>query len=427
MVRTPQVQVTDPLSSCNAMHFIVLPLMQKLDDEDDDDNDDDAIPLYSQRVSGGQNDNGDFRSAVLSRFIFFRWMGMLLADEFLESTAKAGPLLDDVVESVAWTGSAVCVAVTVQRIFRVDLARFDAAGNKVLGRVEHRSVGRRLHEVTDERDGDAVVVVASGVSSYSTPATGLVDAPITAHEEIVADVCPAVLVHVVVLVAADEPAACGLVLALGPRGVVYEHVLGSGVLHGLPISRSPGAPAAAAHDIHARTSLGSDCRSLQNSSKRRKREQALGSPHVTALEESQHSLRRSQRLVQQASTSPTSSAIVYARGMQHDNPPGPEPTLRHVTVFSQLLCRGATSVDHGSCMPRRNATRLGFRLEELLRVGAPIIRLHPNCAPACIAYPCLPPLKWPTMQLFTEQRVSTKDTSIVHTETLARMTVHSAI
>lgn len=142
------------------------------------------------------------------------------------------PLPDDRVEGVAWTTSAVRVSVTVEPVPTLDQTLLHATGDQPLGRRQHFGVGLPSREVTDEGDGDCVSVVSHGVCPFNAEPTTLIDAAIPADQEVVANVGPSVIVHVVVLVTPHQAAAGSQVVATSARRVMDENALGLFGRHG---------------------------------------------------------------------------------------------------------------------------------------------------------------------------------------------------
>jgi len=89
------------------------------------------------------------------------------------------------------------------------------------------------------------------VCAHRVPASALIDIAVAANQEAVADVRPAVGVHVVVLDAAHHRGAV-VGGAAGTPGAVVDHHVGhrDGVVVG--VGRRSGAPLCASHDVWAR-------------------------------------------------------------------------------------------------------------------------------------------------------------------------------
>lgn len=89
-------------------------------------------------------------------------------------------------------------------------------------RWECRWCRETVHEVTDKGNGVRVAVVALSVSSDRIPAPPNIYPTVTAHQEIVPDVIPIVVKHMVSLDLSHFPFAGRHVLAAISRRVVYE-------------------------------------------------------------------------------------------------------------------------------------------------------------------------------------------------------------
>lgn len=83
-------------------------------------------------------------------------------------------------------------------------------------------------KVPNDADTDALGVVARRVRTDEIPAPALVNIAILADEEAVADVEPAVPIHVVVLVRADYGRAGALVATVGGYAAVMDDDVGRG-------------------------------------------------------------------------------------------------------------------------------------------------------------------------------------------------------
>jgi len=113
-------------------------------------------------------------------------------------------------------------------VCELDPAVVHAALDQLADRVDQGVARGRGRVATNEADTNAVAVVAGSVGSDAIPTTTFVDVAVAADQEVVADVGPAVAVHVVVLEALHHRGARRLGGAGAGLGVVDHHV-GNGV------------------------------------------------------------------------------------------------------------------------------------------------------------------------------------------------------
>src|SRR5690606_9366981 len=111
--------------------------------------------------------------------------------------------------------------------------------------VDHRAarLDPRAVEVAEPRDADRVRVVATGLRPddelVERAAAPLVDRAEAVHEELVADVGPAVRLHVVAVDALDDRGGLVAAVGVGPRRVVHVHRLELARAQGVACSSGP--------------------------------------------------------------------------------------------------------------------------------------------------------------------------------------------
>ena len=81
--------------------------------------------------------------------------------------------------------------------------------------VDRVRLGSDVHEVPDEAGAVAIFVEAPGVGAHHAPATALIEGAVSAHQEAVANVAPAVGVHVEILNGPDDLGATIKVVTVG--------------------------------------------------------------------------------------------------------------------------------------------------------------------------------------------------------------------
>lgn len=96
-----------------------------------------------------------------------------------------------------------------QAVARRQSARRYAARDELLGSLSRDRRRQSVHKRTDERNAHRAIVERGGVCTLAGPATTLVDVPVAANQEIVANVPPATRVHVIVLNVSDGERTAG--------------------------------------------------------------------------------------------------------------------------------------------------------------------------------------------------------------------------
>lgn len=134
------------------------------------------------------------------------------------------PLSDDVVKLVPGTLGMDDLSLTYELVVLGELALLHTQLQELQGRVDLLEGGILVDKVPDEGYADAAVVVVVGMGSGVVPAATLVHVTVAAHQEVVADVEPALGLDVEGLDSPDVVLALGLYVAGLGRRVTYDGV-----------------------------------------------------------------------------------------------------------------------------------------------------------------------------------------------------------
>jgi hypothetical protein len=126
---------------------------------------------------------------------------------------KIGPVGHFIVESLSGAFSADSLSVSHESKVGIKVSLLDATVEQQIGGVQGDIVRHVVVESANEADTNTEAVESGSVCSNSFPAAAFVHVTVLADKEVVANVRPAVDVHVRVLEASDQGGACVKVLA----------------------------------------------------------------------------------------------------------------------------------------------------------------------------------------------------------------------
>lgn len=132
---------------------------------------------------------------------------------YLRVGLEIGPVGHFVVEGLSGALSAYGLSVSHQSKVGVQVSTLNSTVEQQIGGVQSNVVRHVVAEGANEADANAEAVEAGSVSADGVPATALIHVAVLADEEVVANVRPAVDVHVRVLEASDQGSTSVKVLA----------------------------------------------------------------------------------------------------------------------------------------------------------------------------------------------------------------------
>lgn len=160
---------------------------------------------------------------------------------------EAWPCCDEVEEGIAWAGSGRSLTMSNEPVVAGNVSTANAAVDETLKGELGSGIGDTGGEGTEDAGSDGLVVVWWGMSSLTTPSATFVGKTTLTNAEVVANISPAIAIHVPALDVTHLLGAGSLGGAEGSGCVVNHHEGGWNVWEGSGIG-TPSSPLSTSDD-----------------------------------------------------------------------------------------------------------------------------------------------------------------------------------